>query len=261
MRYLRLYLHFMRFSFSKALEFRFDFVLRILMDVAFYAVNLSFFSVLYTHTEVLGGWDRDQIYFFVCGYFLVDALFMTVFSNNLWWLPQLVNRGDLDYYLVRPVSSLFFVSLRDFAASSFVNVLIAGGLVGWAWARYPGEVGAANLVAYLGLLLLGTYLTYLLRLLFLLPVFWIHSGFGLLQVSWALTHLAERPVEIYRPWLRWLMMTVLPLAFMAAVPVQALFEGLTLRLLVHTGAVTVGFTALVLWLWQRALRAYASASS
>ena len=45
----------------------------------------------------------------------------------MWWLPMLINRGDLDYYLVRPVSTLFFVSFRDFAANSFVNLVIATG--------------------------------------------------------------------------------------------------------------------------------------
>ena len=39
MRYLRLYLYFLRFSFSRAMEFRLDFYFRILMDVAFYVVN------------------------------------------------------------------------------------------------------------------------------------------------------------------------------------------------------------------------------
>ena len=41
-RYLRLYAYFLRFSFSRALEFRVDFFFRVIMDTAFYAVNLGF---------------------------------------------------------------------------------------------------------------------------------------------------------------------------------------------------------------------------
>ena len=66
---------------------------------------------------------------------------MTVFANNMWWLPIAVNRGDLDYYLVRPVSSLFFLSLREFAANSFLNLLLATGILVWALARYPASPG------------------------------------------------------------------------------------------------------------------------
>lgn len=261
MRYLRLYLHFLRFSFSKALEFRLDFSFRIVMDITFYAVNLAFFTVLYGHTRLLGGWTLDQIYLFVCGYLLVDALHMAVFANNLWWLPIFINRGDLDYYLVRPVSSLFFLSLRDFAANSFVNVLIAGGLVGWAVTRYPQPLGAGRIAAYLLLLMLGVFLLFLIRLLFIVPTFWLHSSRGLLEASWSLGRFAERPAQIYRGWLRTFVTTVLPFAFLATVPARVLFDGMSLELAVRAAAVTVALTTVVLWFWGRGLKAYASASS
>ena len=118
MRYLRLYLYFLRFSISRAAEFRVDFYFRVVMDVVYYAVNLAFFGIIYTQTAVVGGWTLDQAYVFVAGFLFVDAVNMTVVANNMWVLPQLINKGDLDYYLVRPVSSLFFLSLRDFAANS-----------------------------------------------------------------------------------------------------------------------------------------------
>ena len=124
-RYLRLYLQFLKFSFSRSLEYRMDFWFRIVMDCMFYVVELIFFTILYQHTDMLGGWNYDQILIFVSGFLVIDAIHMTVFSNNMWWMPILVNKGDLDYYVVRPVSSLFFLSLRDFAANSFLNLLIA----------------------------------------------------------------------------------------------------------------------------------------
>ena len=179
MRYLVLYLYFLRFSFSRALEFRVDFFFRVVMDVIYYVVHLAFFTVIYQHTELLGGWTLDQVYVFVCGFLFVDAVHMTLFSNNLWWLPIFINRGDLDYYLVRPVSSLYFLSLRDFAANSFLNLLIAAGLLTWALARYPEPLGAGRVLLYLAFLLVGAYIYYLLRLAFIIPVFWLQSSRGL----------------------------------------------------------------------------------
>src|SRR6185503_921918 len=117
-RYLRLYGYFLRFSFSRALEFRFDFFFRIGMDTLWYAHHLAFFWILYRHTTLLGGWTLDQMYIFAGGVFLMDGIQMTMTANNTWMLPILVNKGDVDYYLMRPVSSLFFLSLRDFAANS-----------------------------------------------------------------------------------------------------------------------------------------------
>ena len=260
-RYLRLYLHFLRFSFSRAFEFRVDFWFRIVMDCVFYAVNLIFFTLLYGQTETIGGWTLDQTYIFIAGFFLVDAIHMTVFSNNMWWLPLLVNKGDLDYYLVRPVSSLFFLSLREFAANSFINLLIAIGIVTWAIARYPGELSAVNISTFAVLILAGAFLHYCLHLLFILPVFWLHTNRGLAMVFFSIGKLGERPDRIYTGLTRVILLTVLPLALIASIPTDTLFVGLTVERALHVAAVCVGMFGLLVFLWGRGLRGYVSASS
>jgi ABC-2 type transport system permease protein len=260
-RYLRLYLHFLRFSFSRAMEFRVDFFFRIVMDAAFYVVQIAFFSVIYRHTALLGGWDFDQALVFACGFFLIDALHMTVFANNMWWLPIFVNKGDLDYYLVRPVSSLFFLSLRDFAANSFVNLLLASALLAWALARYPGPLDAPHVALYVALLVNGALLYWLIHLAFLIPVFWLHSNRGLGETFYVIEKYSERPDRIFHGWLRRLLVTALPFSLLASFPARLLFEGITPRLLAHTLGVTVLFFLGVLWFWGRALRGYSSASS
>ena len=64
-RYIRLYIHFLQFSFSKALEFRLDFFFKIIMDIVYYSVNILFFKVIYLHTPMLGGWTESQMMIFI----------------------------------------------------------------------------------------------------------------------------------------------------------------------------------------------------
>ncbi|MEL7059181.1 MAG: ABC-2 family transporter protein [Acidobacteriota bacterium] len=261
MRYLRLYLYFLRFSFSKAMEFRVDFFFRIAMDCVYYAVQLGFFTLIYNHTTMLGGWELWQIYIFITGAMLVDALQMTFVANNLWYLPDLINKGDLDYYLVRPVSSLFFLSLREFAANSFLNLLIAAGLSAWAIGRAPQPMGAVEIAFYIVFLLLGSFIFYLLRMLFLIPVFWTHSGRGFEEIVWSLSRLGDQPHQIYAEWLKRALLTVLPLGLMASVPAHALFSGEVWRALAHVTVVAAVLFAVVALFWRSGLRAYSSASS
>lgn len=260
-RYLRLYLHFLRFSFSKAMEFRFDFCFRIVMDLVWYLVNLSFFRVLYLHTPLLGGWSEDQALVFLATLFLSDALNMSIFANNMWWFPIFVNQGDLDYYLVRPVSTLFFLSLRDFAANSFVNLLMTMAFLGWVLARHPEPLAAINLAAY-GLLVAGGVLVhYLLEMLFMIPVFWLHQGAGLREISWSLNRYSQYPDGIYTGWTRRVLVSLLPFALIASFPTRALLAPDPGPVVLHTLAVLVGLGAAVAALWNRGLRSYASASS
>jgi ABC-2 type transport system permease protein len=260
-RYFRLYASFLRFSFSRAMEFRVDFFFRVVMDMVFYITQIGFFAVLYGHTRELGGWDFDETLVFISGFFLVDALHMTLFANNLWMFPFLVNQGDLDYYLLRPVSSLFFVSLREFAANSFLNLLIAIGISAYSLWNYPGDISFGRVCLYVLLILNGAFLHYILHMMFLIPVFWLHSARGLADLFASFTKYAERPERIFSGYVRRALVTLLPLCLIASRPAQILFEGPDVWTLVHISAVSAVFFVLLVGFWKLAVRSYSSASS
>ncbi|HKP97186.1 MAG TPA: ABC-2 family transporter protein [Fibrobacteria bacterium] len=261
LRYLRLYGHFMRFSISRALEFRIDFFFRVFMDLAYYGIQIAFYQVVFLQTPLLGGWDSRQTFIFMSGFLVVDAITMTVVSNNLWFLPVAVNRGDLDYYLVRPVSSLFFLSLRDFAANSFLNLLFAIGIFAWALSRASFPLTFASVSLYLAMLLAGAFLHYMMHLIIILPVFWLQSGSGLHAIFYSMSRFMERPDRIFTGWVRKVLVTVFPFCLMASFPARLFLEGLRWEVLAHFLAVTAGVFGAILLIWRAGLRAYSSASS
>ena len=261
MRYLRLYLHFLRFSFSRAMEFRVDFFFRIGMDALWYVVHLVFFTVLFRHTDVLGAWTFDQVLLFAATLFLVDSLQMTTISNNMWMLPFLVNRGDLDYYLLRPVSPLFFVSLREFAANSFLNLLMAFGIVVWAFARYPDPIAASRIALYAVLVVCALLMLYTFTMISIIPVFWMQSREGLRQIFWSMNRFAQRPDGIYKGWVRRILTTVLPMCLTASFQVRVLIDENPWQIAGHVMAATVIAFTIMVTFWRKGLRAYSSASS
>ena len=261
-RYARLYLNFLRFSFSRAFEFRLDFFFRIVMDCIFYAVQIAFFGVLYRHTAALGGWTFDQILVFVGGFFVVDALHMTLFANNMWWFPFLVNKGDLDYHLVRPVSALFFVSVREFRrqlVSSTSSSPSASSPGRWSstlipsasaapWSSSPASSTAPSSTTS------STSPSSS-------PVFWLHSNRGLAETFYATAKFSERPDRIYQGLLRRVLVSILPYSLVVSVPARLLFDGLTPTLLLNVSGVTVLAFLAMRWFWNRGLASYSSASS
>jgi ABC-2 type transport system permease protein len=260
-RYFRLYLYFLRFSFSKAMEFRVDFFFRVFMDVIYYVVNILFFKVIYLHTPMLGGWTEDQMMVFVASYLLVDAISMTVFSTNMWWLPFYINRGDLDYYLIRPVSPLFFLSLREFSANSFLNLLMAFAILGWSLFNYQAPFGGGDVLLLLLLLINGTLIHYCLQMLMVMPVFWTQSSRGFMDLFYSLGLVMERPHRIFQGWLRKLFTTLLPFALIASYPAQLFLETFHWQTFAHLAVVSGALWAIMLMVWKRALKSYASASS
>ena len=260
-RYLAIYGACVRFSFQRAMEFRLDFFFRVFMDGLWYVVNLAFFAVLYRHTALLGGWDQAQIWVFAGGVFVADAIHMTLFSNNAWWFPTFVNRGDLDYHLLRPVSTLFFVSMRDFAANSFLNLVIAVAILTWALASYPGDLGAGRVALYVAMLLVGAFIHWTVMMLFLVPVFWMQGSSGLREFFWVTDRFMTRPDGLFSGWVRRVLLSFLPLALVVSFPTRVLFEADPWPRVLHLLAVATAAFLALLWLWRRGLKAYSSASS
>ena len=261
MRYLRLYLFFLQFSFSKAMEFRIDFFFRIAMDIIYYIVNIALFKILLLHTPIIAGWNEEQMMIFVGCYLLVDAINMTIFSTNMWWLPFYINRGDLDYYLIRPVSPLFFLSLREFSANSFINLIIATGFFLYAVFSYSGSWEAINLFILILLLLNGTLIMYCLQMLMILPVFWTQSTKGFIDLFYALGLAMERPDKIFRGWLRILFTFIVPFGLIASFPARYFIDGFERGVFLHLILVSVLLWISVHFIWKRGLKNYASASS
>jgi ABC-2 type transport system permease protein len=260
-RHLRLFLYCVRFSCSRAMAFRLDFFFRMSMDLTYYAANIVLFQLIYHHTSLLGGWTANQIMVFVGAYLVIDAVFMTLFSNNMWWLPQFVNRGDLDYYLIRPASTLFFLSIREFSANAFINLIMAVSILIWAILECEQDFILIDYVSFVIFLGIGSFLHYLSNLLFLTPVFWMHSARGLGLVWFTFSRFIERPDRIFTGVTRVLLTTCVPFSLMASFPARLFLEGFDWRLAIHLVIVTILFFVLTLIAWNLGLRHYTSASS
>ena len=260
-RYLRLFIYFVRFSMSRALEFRLDFFFRIFMDIIFYAVNIVFYKIIFLHTSVLAGWSEPQMMIFVSGYLIVDSIQMTLFSNNFYILPMLINKGDLDYYLVRPVSSLFFVSLRDFAANSFINLLMTMGILAWSIVHYPGPFSWLRTLGFLFFICIGSTVFYSLRFLSIILSFWTHSPRGHDSLFWPMTRVMERPDRIFHGWFRLVFCTILPFSLMASYPARLVLDPFDIKIFLHLLSISFGLFIFAVWFWNKGLRIYSSASS
>jgi ABC-2 type transport system permease protein len=155
---------------------------------------------------------------------------------------------------------LFFLSFRDFAANSFVNLLAAGGILVWSVARLgPIDPLKATLLAVM--IGVGFLLRYLVRIVTIVPVFWWHSGRGLELVFWHMTRFIERPDRIFTGAVRTLLTTILPFALMASYPARVYLEAFQWSTVLHVCAVTGAFFLIAILFWRAGLRAYSSASS
>ena len=95
----------------------------------FHRGSFSLFTVIYSNVDSLGDWKREQVYFLLGIVFASDALFATFFQPNFWELNRLVNRGDLDALLTKPVSPVYLACTRRLNFTSILNFTLGIALI------------------------------------------------------------------------------------------------------------------------------------
>jgi ABC-2 type transport system permease protein len=231
------------------------------MDLVFYIIQFLFFEVIYLYTPILGGFELEQLRIFIAGYLFVDALNMSVFANNCWWLPIYINNGSLDYYLTKPVSSMFFLSLREFAANSFLNLIIATSILAYFLNNYPVDLDPIKIVLFILLLINGTLIYFFINFIFLISTLWTGSPRGFGDLFFALSHTMERPHRIYKGFVKNLFIYILPFALIASFPTTFLFSNYEWKFFFGPLIGCTGLFIISVFLWKKGLKNYTSASS
>lgn len=259
MRYLRIYLNFLRFAASRAMQFRAELLFRIIMDVAFYGIFLGFYKVIFSHTPTLGGWTEAEAMIFVSGFMMVDALQMTFFADMYHSFQMLYRQGGLDHYLTKPISSWFFVGFRYINFGSLMNVAIAGSILTWAILGYDKPLAWWSILVYLGLLACSAVLYFLVMFSLLMTVFWLENSDAMMMVYFEGVNFATRPHYIFKGAVRTILMSIIPFSVYASIPAESLFGQMNWGAALHVLLVMLGFLGLNLFLWDRGLRRYSSA--
>ena len=247
-------------NFVREAVYRTNFLTMMLVDLVWIAVEFSLFTVIYANTETLAGWTREQVYFFLGVFFASDALFTTIFQRNFWQFSDLVNRGELDILLTKPIHPLVVALTRYMSLTAIFNVFLgfaimfryagpAGFEGGWKWALVPAW------------LLIGLFTAIVVRFAFSVWVFWTERGWALARLYYQFFSLATKPDAIYPKMIRYVILTALPFAFIGSVPARALLHGLELHEYALVFGVLGAFLSMDVLLWRAGIRRYQSASS
>ncbi|GBD07400.1 hypothetical protein HRbin21_01224 [bacterium HR21] len=257
---VRLWAIFLAQALSREMEYRLHLWLSFLIDVVWYAVQVGLFEVIYLHTPVIAGWSRDEMAVFLGTLFVVDALNMALFSTNFWRIPQYVLTGELDFFLLKPVSPFFLVFLRYPNVASFLNLAVALTVLGYGIGRVaPPPLWAA--VAYPIFLLNGLLCMLSFQALIGAVAIRILAAEGIQQTFHIMYQFGMKPESIYTPLLRRVLLYIFPMALVASVPAQVLLGKASLELVIAGLLIPPALLGVSRWTFLRALRSYTGASA
>lgn len=260
LRYLEVYRVQIKNNWVREAVYRTNFITSVMVDVIWMVVEMTLFSVIYSNVPTLAGWTQPQVYFFLGIFFASDALFTTFFQRNFWNFSDLVNRGELDILLTKPIHPLFLALTRWISLTAVFNIVL-GMTIAVRYAGIAGFQGGYRWILVGFWLLVGLATAVVMRFAFSIWVFWTERSWALSRLYYQFFAFATKPDAMYPPMIRYLILTALPFGFIGSVPARALLHGLKTWEYALVFGVLMTFTLFNAHFWRRGLARYQSASS
>lgn len=260
-RHLRLITMFGRVSLQADLEYRLNFVVRVVTDLLWYGAQILTFEVLFRQTPSISGWSILEMRVFLGTLFMTDALYMFLFSENLDHLSDKVRKGDLDLVLCKPINSQFMMSFQKLSVAYLGCILISFCWLIWSVSQLPGE-GIWHRLPILVLTAPASLaVVYAMRLIFSASALIFTRAENINYLWYQVFKLGTRPDSLYPRWLRYVVLTFIPVGFVASVPAQLVLGKLEWHWALAAMAVPFFAIGMSIWFWRFGLRFYTSASS
>jgi ABC-2 type transport system permease protein len=259
--YARIWLAQIRYSTVREMMFKSNFILWIVVDLAWFGVQLGFIQFLYLQVSTVASWSKWEMVLLVSTNNLVQQLFQTFLMINLTKLPELIRTGRLDFFLAQPAPAQFLISTRNFEPGSVANALMAVIVCLVAFAHLGLRLSVVRLFFFPVLVALGVLIHYSLMLMVMSLGFWMTRASGFINAYYSLFQIARLPREAFYGVTLFAFTWVVPLLLIANVPARTLLHGLNGRDLAEMTLATGLLLTVSTLVFQAGLRRYGSASS
>lgn len=259
-KYWDLYKAFFRASMIADMQFRANFITRIATDFFWYVAQIMSFEILYRHTTLIGDWNVLQTRVFLGVLFVVDAIYMILFQENMDRMSERVRKGELDLLLAKPVESQFMISLQKANTAIFGNLILGIGWLLYSLANLE-DFSWWRLLWLVIVIPTGVCAVYAMRFSFgAIAVIFARSE-NVQFVFYQLYRLGMRPDSVYFPWLKYLILTILPMGLVASVPSRVLLNPNDTWLALWALVLAPAMIYFSHRFWRFCLKYYSSASS
>jgi ABC-2 type transport system permease protein len=258
---IRLYWKLVSASIRAQMEYKASFLANLFLYGALTSMDFLLVAAILLKFDDIQGWNLYEVGYLYAMATMVQSIYRTI-ANEIHAFEKYTVHGELDQLLIRPVSPLFILLTRQ------VNLNQLGGLLQGALiliisliglGRTGGNWEAALIYLPVGLLL-GTIVVFSIALVTATTAIWIGRISELQAFTmYAPLTAASFPIHIYPEWLRGILYSILPVAFIAYVPSLFLFDkGGEILYLFLPPLVSIAALAASLSFWQYGLKHYHS---
>ena len=214
-------------------------------------------ALIYKVSSGIPGWSLYEFVLFQGTLIIVIGFWHTLFAGLLGETIVAVKEGTFDKFLLKPLSSLAYVTSKGFDLEGIGEILAGIAVVTFALIKL--KLFSLLLLPYLFLIILGILFEYALTIIAASLAFIFVKTWRLFEFISSIERFGRYPLGIYNDFLRIMLTFFIPVAAASYYPASVLLEKeVLLKIPLITIPVIIFFTVSI-FLWNFAMKKYSSA--
>lgn len=260
-RYLSIYWALIKINFSLLFTYRANLYNSILISLGWGIVSLSSIFLLTSQITHVYGWTREELYLLTGFYSIIVGISHMLFSSGFERFARTISLGKLDTYLLSPIDTQLYFSLKEFRPVSLLRVLLGIIFTSYIIGILHISFSVYMIVSSSILIFSGVLLLYSLWFLVVTFMIWNPNLSNLIDFLYNFNNLGRYPPSLIIYTKNIVLFLLIPFTLIGSVPARFILGKATLLELSGLVGCSVGLFILSRYFWKFALRFYTSASS
>ncbi len=260
-KYLKVYKNFLHTSLASELEYKTNILIDLITAILSLIGSIFLLSIFFQNDSSIGGWEFDQALIIQGIYTILNGITNTWFNPNLTEIVKYIREGTLDFVLIKPIDSQFFISLKKINPSGFLEIILGFFLLSYCVRINQINLNLNFLTLCLITIICSICILYSLWFFISTTTIWFVKTWNATEVLRSFLYIGRFPLNSFSLSLRIFFSVFIPIAFITTIPSEV-FLGISQSwkiLLEFIVAMVFLFTSRKFWLF--ALKFYTSASS
>jgi len=260
-KYINIYTKFLHTSLASELEYKTNILIDLATAILSLIGSIFLLSIFFQNNARVGGWEFEQALIIQGIYTILNGITNTWFNPNLTEIVKHIREGTLDFVLLKPIDSQFFISSKKINPSGFLEIILGFGLLIYCIKINQIYLNFYYLFLCLITLICSICILYSLWFFISTTTIWFVKTWNAIEVLRSFLYIGRFPLNSFSFSLRIFFSVFIPIAFITTIPSEV-FLGLTQFWKIFLEVAISGifiFSSRKFWLF--ALRFYSSASS
>lgn len=226
MKNITCYLLICRLKFKSMRTYLKDFLIS---SISFLSFNIIGFVLVWIMISSFGGvkdWEAFEVMFLYALNLAAFAIASCFFQNACYNLPEMIQTGDFDQVVTKPISSFVFYFSSRFGYTQLPHLVLGLCVVVLSCVRMNIKLNFYNVSILLIVIISGAIILGAMFIISTVPTFWLVQSNAIFKIVLAFRSFIRFPLSIYSKFIQMLLTFVIPYAFVNYYPAQMFFDNI-----------------------------------